>query len=88
MGTRNIFAPLWGANARVALRPVKSFPVGKRLRGEPFCFLRLVLWRRWNDNYEAALRPSLGIGTLTPSSVYCFNLLRSVRMEMPKMFAA
>src|SRR5213076_1722637 len=35
-----------------------------------------------------ARSPSPGNGTGTPSWLYCFSLLRSVRMEMPRMFAA
>src|SRR5208282_453979 len=38
--------------------------------------------------YIAARWRSPGLGTGTPSPLYCFSLLRSVRIEMPRMFAA
>src|SRR5204863_7004381 len=37
---------------------------------------------------QAALWPIWGAGTGTPASVYSFSLLRSVRIEMPRMLAA
>ena len=38
--------------------------------------------------YPITARASRGRGTSTPSPVYCFSLLRRVRIEIPRMLAA
>ena len=42
----------------------------------------------YRNNQAPARSLSPGGGTAMPSSVYCFNLLRSVRIEMPRILAA
>ena len=87
-GDAQYFLRLMGAKCAGRFATGEVFSYWEKTLGRAILFSTLLLLRWKMIAYDAALRPSLGMGTSTPSSVYCFNLLRSVRMEMPKMFAA